>query len=151
MGFPRYCHIQFSLNLGFTDTANVSKSITRLRGKFRYLPDKEFRFSFLFNEGPYLHPAFWNPEGRVHGVWSLRDPTFWIKNPEGGTSLLAVCKLQTSQHIAMSWTCYVLLRSGAALNDCNDYFLFSLSKCFYIFTCVSSSITVPVLMPSGLL
>ena len=45
------------LNLGFTDTANVSKSITRLRGKFRYLPDKEFRFSFLFHEGPYLHLA----------------------------------------------------------------------------------------------
>jgi len=29
----------------------------------------------------------------------------------------------------MSWTCFALLQNEAALNDCNDYFLFSLSSC----------------------
>ena len=37
------------------------------------------------------------------------------------TSLLIICKLQISQNIAMSWTCYTSLCNEAALNDNNDY------------------------------
>ena len=52
------------------------------------------------------------------------------------TSLLIVCKLQTYQHIAMSWTCNTSLYYEAALNDYNDY----------VFNCLSFTLTVPVLV-----